>query len=67
MKRLRLVTVLNRLRAECDRVGIQRYAQRCGVTEQYMYQILAMKRPPTETVLAPLGIQRETIYVEVGT
>jgi len=65
MKRLRLTTVLNRIRAECDRVGIDRYAQRCGVTEQYLYSILASTRPPTKTVLAPLGIKRETIYVDI--
>lgn len=66
MKRLRLKVVLDRIRAECSRVGIDRYAQRCGVTEQYLYSILAGTRPPTETVMGPLGIQRETIYVEVG-
>lgn len=66
MRKLRPHIVTARIRAECDRVGIANYSQRCGVTVQYLYSILSGARPPTETVLSPLGIKRETIYVEVG-
>lgn len=64
MKKLSLTAVMKRLRGQVGTDGVALYAERCGVTPQYLYAILAGDRPPTKTVLAPLGIRREIVYVE---
>jgi hypothetical protein len=66
MKRLTEKEVIARIRDKCTALGSNRaFAELCGISGTYLQYILAGERPPTETVLGPLGIKRETIYVDI--
>lgn len=57
--------VVARIRAECDRLGAQKYyAEKCGVSTAFLNDVLQGRRYPTEPVIAPLGIKRVVVYTE---
>ncbi|MFY9293454.1 MAG: transcriptional regulator [Methylorubrum rhodinum] len=61
---LRETDVVSRLRAACKEAGGQaRWAAAAGVTPQYVSDVILGRRAPGESVLWPLGLQRDVRYV----
>lgn len=46
--------------------GVQEYADLCGCSAGFISHVRVGRRPLNDTVLKPLGIRRETIYVRSG-
>jgi transcriptional regulator with XRE-family HTH domain len=56
------------LREECaDRGGQKQFAERAGVSEQYICDILAGRRSPTGPVAEALGMKRIFVWVAIDT
>ncbi|MBB5758354.1 hypothetical protein HNR00_003074 [Methylorubrum rhodinum] len=64
VRALRETDVVSRLRAACKEAGGQsRWADSAGVTPQYVSDVLLGRRAPGDSVLRPLGLQRDIRYV----
>lgn len=51
------------LRRECGRAGsAPRWAQARGVSERYVYDVLAGKQPPGPKILAAMGYRKVVRY-----
>lgn len=68
MKRFTFLTiedVLDLLRREVKGVGTQEaFAEKAGVTQQYVGDILRGQRKPGEKILDALGLQKVIVYTE---
>lgn len=61
---LDLIGVCARLRAACQAAGGQKaWAERHGVSPQYVCDVLNARREPGAAILAPLGLAKRTLYV----
>lgn len=59
--------VIERLRAACIAAGGQKaFARAHGLTPGYVHDVLHSKRAPADRILTAIGIERITIYREIG-
>lgn len=59
--------VIERLRAACIAAGGQKaFAKAHDLTPGYVHDVLHSKRAPAERILAAIGIERITMYQEIG-
>lgn len=56
---MKIGTVLKLMRQKCDELGSQaKFASAVGASQQYVSLVLKGERPPTDAMLAALGLER---------
>lgn len=56
---MKIEAVLRLMQKECDKLGGQTaFARTVGVSPQYVWMVLNEQRPPTDAMLAALGLER---------
>ena len=55
------------LRKACKEAGTQKaWAAASGVSETYLYHVLAGRREPSAAILKPLGLKRANFFHRIG-
>lgn len=63
---LRLIDVYAAIRQACREAGSQaKWAQKHGLSQSYLSEVLNAKKPPNKVVLRALGLAEVTRYVRI--
>jgi len=63
LKQISLASVYGRIRIAINKAGTQKaWAEEIGVSPQFLNDVLHGKRQPSDRMLKPLGIIRQTTY-----